>query len=326
MPELPRDKLTGRFFQRMAMQFECCLAPGKRCKQKAVRAHSIQNQRVLHALSDSGHVMMLNLEIDRTTGPHVELRRVGRNEATTFTGLCGEHDSQLFRPIDLEVLDLRNPAHLFLLAYRSVLREFHAKLRGANMTQAFYRDAVAHGRASPEPPDLLGTEAAMQIADAYSFYRFKFEFDRWFVRSAFDELRHEVITLDNTGPVLAVSSVYSIIDNMAVLERRLDPEGIVLNAFPSESATQVVFSYKARQRPAFAAYLTELRTATGHYQRYLLSKIILANCENLVLSPQFCRGLTDERLRVIKHYFKGTILNRDLVFDHEGLMLLECAV
>jgi hypothetical protein len=67
---------------------------------------------------------------DKAEGP---LRLVlpdsaGRNEASTFTGLCSAHDADLFRPIDTRELDVNDREQFFLLAYRSVTREVHAPL------------------------------------------------------------------------------------------------------------------------------------------------------------------------------------------------------
>jgi len=164
-------------------------------------------------------------------------------------------------------------------------------------------------------------EAVMQGAEAYSCYRFKLECDKWYLSTSFQNMSHEIIKLENTGPVLAVSSMYSIVDNMAVLKRRLDPEFLILNVFPDKSDTTIVFSYKTRQRDAVASYLHEIQAATGYYQRYLLSETILANCENLVLSPKFCNKLSDDQVRVIKDYFAITIRNRDAAVDDHRLML-----
>ena len=58
-------------------------------------------------------------------------KSVGRNDATTFTGLCSEHDRRMFEPIDKATINVLDEEHLFLFAYRSVLRELHADATGA---------------------------------------------------------------------------------------------------------------------------------------------------------------------------------------------------
>ena len=64
---------------------------------------------------------------------------VGRNDAITFTGSCSEHDRRIFEPIDKSPINVQDDEHLFLLAYRSVLRELYAVATGAVKNQLGYR-------------------------------------------------------------------------------------------------------------------------------------------------------------------------------------------
>ena len=46
------------FFATQGTTFEKCLEPAMACKQKAIRAHSIQNAKVLDLIAVDGHVVM----------------------------------------------------------------------------------------------------------------------------------------------------------------------------------------------------------------------------------------------------------------------------
>ena len=85
-----------------------CLYPSNpACGRDAIAAYSIQNSGVLSQLSDGGHVYMI--EIRPMFGDPLELpdfERRGRNQATTFKGLCNRHDTDLFLPIDTQPLNL----------------------------------------------------------------------------------------------------------------------------------------------------------------------------------------------------------------------------
>jgi hypothetical protein len=95
----------------------------------------VQNARILDSLEVDGHLIALEVNIDAQSGPQLTFERVGRNRATTFTGLCAEHDSALFAPIDTAPPDLESPQHRFLFAYRAALYESHATLAVAQQMQ-----------------------------------------------------------------------------------------------------------------------------------------------------------------------------------------------
>ena len=58
--------------------------------------------------------------MDLDVGPQATFKSEGRNEASTFTGLCKFHDNHIFEPIEKHPLNLGNPEYLFLLSYRAL--------------------------------------------------------------------------------------------------------------------------------------------------------------------------------------------------------------
>ena len=102
----------------------------------------MQNSGVLDLLVDKGHVIMPRLDFRKTEPPQFVFEEVGRNQATTFTGLCGEHDQLLFAPIDTKPLDPTDQEQLFLLAYRSLLKEVHATRKRPSIISSAIRKGL----------------------------------------------------------------------------------------------------------------------------------------------------------------------------------------
>jgi hypothetical protein len=71
--------------------------------EKDVRAHSIQNAGVFDRIADNQHLMALRPKFS-AAGPELAWQSVSRHQASTFTGLCNEHDTALFRPLDTRPL------------------------------------------------------------------------------------------------------------------------------------------------------------------------------------------------------------------------------
>ena len=62
-----------------------------------IKAHSIQNNKILSKLASDGHVYVADFNQNKFGG--VDLKKRGKNEATTATCFCKYHDTELFKYI-----------------------------------------------------------------------------------------------------------------------------------------------------------------------------------------------------------------------------------
>jgi hypothetical protein len=258
----------------------------------------------MQLIQDKNKVMMMRVRTDKT-GPRVKLELAGRNQASTFTGFCSQHDAEIFRPIDTEEFDPQSQVHLFLIAYRSVCREFHAVMEGAVRMQSLLVKAVEDGRVSAHetsPVMLTATEGMMR---SYAFYRYKAtNFDIPYLREAFDAVAHDVVILEDQEPTIAASTFNS-------LEPIIHPDGftgIIINVIPLPGCRMaIVFSYAATDASKARASLERILTTTAEDQKYELSKHLLAVTENFALSPRFVASWTEERRQAVTAAFEKTI-------------------
>lgn len=106
-----------------------CLHPeSESCSGKIVRAHAIQNNRILNKLAVNGMLKTMDGE------SHLMFQDIdtkGRKQATTFKGFCSFHDKITFQPI--EDFEFKESAEqLFLYTYRALAWSFHKKLEQVN--------------------------------------------------------------------------------------------------------------------------------------------------------------------------------------------------
>jgi hypothetical protein len=152
----------GEFFRINKIGFGKCLEPQMQCDQPAIRAHSIQNRRTIALLAENDHVIAWQPRFSED-GPDIGLRRIGRNEASTFTGFCSQHDSSLFRPLDTKPLDVDDREQLFLLAYRAITCELHSIMLGAVKYQTIYKSRVERGTDTPDGSSPAGQKALVLL-------------------------------------------------------------------------------------------------------------------------------------------------------------------
>jgi hypothetical protein len=314
-----RGDALGRFFATHNWKFGKCLEPSLECDGAAIRAHSIQNAGALDLLAEDGHVVTPSISVS-AAGPEIVFKRVGRNNASTFTGMCGAHDAALFRPIDTQALDLANAEQSFLLAYRSVTRELHAVMEAAGKVQTAYKDRIERGLDDPTKMSPAALTATANLLKAYETYEYRrIHFDAVLETRAFGDVVHDVIEFDDQKPVLALSSMFSFLD----LPGPEDFARCVLNVVAplSPTKTAVIFSYAKGDAAPVRARLDRILKGNGAYQRYELSRLILEHIENFVLAPSHVEGWGEARARKIILAFHTNVIGGGSVPEDSDMML-----
>ena len=231
-------KLVKHFFETYKTTTDRCHEPEETCTQKAIRAHSIPSGSVLSRLSRNGHVVMPRSLHDYPEPPRVLFQHIGRNQATTFTGLCAKHDNDIFRPIDDKTPDINSDRDLFLLAYRATLREYHVTLQNAIRFQSMYQKQLEVGLSSENEPCSAGLLATSHIINAYETYEYKRLLDDYYLSSQWSRMKHNVLLFQDQRPSVAVSSLFSLDDVDAPETPRISLSVLPLDA----SSVAVVFS------------------------------------------------------------------------------------
>ena len=250
--------------------------------------------------------------------PPVEIRfeRIGVKQATTFTGLCSHHDNSIFRPIDVGEPDLSNQSHLFLLAYRAVLREHHAVLQNAIRFQSTYQKRVEVGLSPGTEPCEIGLLATSHLCNAFETYEHKRGFDIAFLADEWQRVQHRVLVLNDQTPSIAVSSMFSLDDIDAPETPR-----VCLSLFPLGKDVAVVFSAIPDDAPYLDTFLSRILSASSYYQKYLLSKLILQCCDNFVIDPMYYDSLSQVQKDVVSDFFVSTITKNADDIEDERLYL-----
>ncbi|MER8809559.1 hypothetical protein [Mesorhizobium australicum] len=308
----------AKFFESMRFRFNKCLFPTINCPNDAIRAHSVQKATSLSLIEETGHVCEIKMKIDGDQ-PVCKFARVGRNEASTFTGLCNEHDTQLFRPIDTKPLKLGDPEQMFLVAYRSATRELHAAMLGAIRVQTTLQNLVKLGRveASEASPAMMA--ATQALLKSWLVWRYRFQhYDRTLAKGDYSSIMHSTFSIAGHRPVLASSSYFPI-DDVSLSKKTV---WIALNVIPvGEEDTEVIFSYpKALSGPA-RRRIASVMTKTGEDQLSSLSTLVLDSTENFFMRPSHIEGWPDEKRQRIEEAFFSTVTKGAVLQPSPELML-----
>ena len=147
-----------KFFDLRKQGYSRCLHYSMDCQKDAIRAHSIQNGKVLDLLQRENHVIFPKHKIVEGNAT-AEFGLIGLNQASTFTGLCADHDTELFKLADTLPLDTGNKEQLNQYAYRAVMREFHTCVEEGGRFFALEADNIKNGVTNPNTPNAAGRAA-----------------------------------------------------------------------------------------------------------------------------------------------------------------------
>jgi hypothetical protein len=119
--------MLGRTRREFARKY--CLHPNapEGCSKNIISAHSVQKALLKKFISTNGHVIQIKASAHvEPVGLLAKPEYIGINNATTFSGFCGKHDTELFRPLECTDFCFSH-SQIALLGYRAVCRELYQK-------------------------------------------------------------------------------------------------------------------------------------------------------------------------------------------------------
>lgn len=286
-------------------RIKTCLHPQKsECAGKVIKAHSIQNNKILSSIAENGHVMMFRPEINKR-GLEANMNSVGRTVATTFTGFCSHHDKITFAPIE-DRLYVGSSEQNFLFAYRALAFDRHKKLEQINVV----RDCIK------DQPQML-TESSFvkfyrgnQLAER-DFQEYTRKFDEALITSKYDILETVKIRLNGFARI-AISSAfylqYDILGNPLNNVNSLDSEKlkmIMVNAFPQEDNTFIILSWLKEDVDFFAQFKKQFLNLDDNSVINVLNNLIPYYSENFAIGPKLWESFDELSKQEIQFVFNG---------------------
>lgn len=318
--EPPEDKtVLSEFSRTNGLQFGRCFAPFIDCDKPPIRAHSVQNSRILDMLQSKGHLIMLGMGL-KNGGLEGGFRSVSRNQATTFLGLCSKHDSEIFARLDKGDLDPNDREVSFLLSWRSITHELHQNIEAGGKTQTLYAERIEAGLDSKDSPSPAGIEALSWMMTAFSTHEYREKY--WnpvFQSQDYHVLRFKTYTLPKTGAALAASSLFSLEQQ----NREGEPVRATLNIWPTnEGSTIVQFGYTRPDTPVMAKFIRSLEGRKGQVDSQKLSAAVIMYVGNFVVAPsRFVAWPREKREMIEEGFFKNLHQQKSEIFPSPAINL-----
>lgn len=257
---------------------ECIYPDHSSCSEKIIKAHSIQNNKILVKISDNGKVYM--------TIPDISLsvpKEYGRKEASVFTGFCRYHDKVVFQPI--EDYDFTGSAEqIFLYIYRAFALEYHRKQEAVKMDQHMF-----YNQPSTAKEFMIDgkTGNSMSVDD---FLKEKYIFDQALLSKQYDVLTSIVWTFDGFANFAATGAEVPVFDFDGKKIQNLSNSNvparhIYYSVFPENNKTFVIIAWLKEYDSLFSSMQKRLNEASEQEKRNYINNTLAMITENIAIKP-----------------------------------------
>lgn len=274
---------------------------GHRCRE-IINAHSIQKRGLLSVISQKGHVYTLAAEMSdlKNNFGIPEYKKKGINNVSTFLGFCKQHDNSLFKPIDDQNL-IPTDQQVMLYAYRSIARELFVKENVLNLLKRWVKKT--------EHKFMKQYLEDYNAATAFGYKnleRHKVIYDKSLKSRSFHDVRY-VLFLSNEKPTVAFSGLlYPDFDFMGRQLQNLGNHQEQLQLITFCSAPMIngwgyLFSWHITSSSVCTEYMRSLATMMheGNPVGDLLFRMVILNCENCAISPEWWELLSEKQRKEI---------------------------
>lgn len=273
----------------------CLFADCNAKPRNIIKAHALQENKILSQLAVEQQVLMKNLNTDPVKleiekgipEPFYFLEEMHIKDATVAICFCGKHDNAIFSKIEkgIGAFESIDEEQLFLFAYRTFSFEYYKSL-----TRSIY-----YGKLIKEVPQLFRDPS---IIYEYKEHRRKYEglirykqaFDRIFKDKKYDSLETIVIKLPEQIKFAAYMCIAPTYDlkgkRIKTIDRKTnETKYAFITIFPNFDSSYILISCFKDDLKIYGKYVNQFRELPIGIVKYYINAFIPLYTNNLIISP-----------------------------------------
>ncbi len=273
------------YLKKHKKKLEFCLHEGSDCKGKIIKSHSIQNNKILSKLAVDGHVYCVGYEADSFAG--IDLKKRGRNDATTSTCFCQQHDTEIFKNIELKNYEYSDEQN-FLYAYRAFSKAYYDKLEELATEQCLFESGHKHYIESGQIDRLRGTILGIRDNEEMkAIFNSALDHNNYAtVETVTATLDYEIkfatsfmcpLSYDLKGNL--INDIYSLDDSM---------KNMFVNIFPEKGNTYIIIGWLKIDSNAFEHFKEQFSELQKDKAKLInaLNNMVACLSDNFAISPE----------------------------------------
>lgn len=283
------------------------------CSTKIAKAHTVQ-RTVLKKIAPNGHVYGIPLDfgaVVRASGiPVPTLMGIGK--ASTFTGFCVEHDSELFSPIETQEIRACEQ-HAYLLAFRSLCYELFAKQGGlllGDHHRTLDRGLPIQLQITMQE-ELADIETGLKTA-LRDIQQLKAQFDEMFRLDSFSDIEYYVIWFEHPPDIMCSGNTYPKWDFTArqiqdISNLDVSCDQISLSLVASGNKGCAFFSWHKNCANTCRAFICSLINLPIEEIPHAIVRFVFSTFENRFMNPDWWEHLPEKTQEILVDRYRATV-------------------
>lgn len=263
-----------------------CLHPNKdECDEKIIKAHAIQNNRILNKISEKGMIVSMD-GVQHLVLQTAETK--GRKVATVFTGFCRYHDKTLFQEIEDKPFTCTSK-QLFILTYRTMAWHYHKKQEQINATCIQYEKLRKEGFDLAKSDDYIDYLTMLSAGNSDNEIE-KRQFDKYLLEENFDvissviwEIPYEVSFAVSMMTELEHDIKGNILNDMLGDE---PTSKIYLNIFPADRKSFCIWSWLKDKNNCYKEFAHQFEQLSIVDRENYFNNYLPRWTDSIVISPR----------------------------------------
>lgn len=307
MSEKELLRLLDTSFNKAKKKTRKCLIDN--CNEEAIKSHTLQKNGILKQISENNHLFQFDtvspFEIERQGKS--QLKRIGINDVFTFPGFCKQHDSEIFKPIELNNFDIKSNESINLFSYRALCQEIRRKEIALDFIENML-ESIIHPKMH-----IYWKELKNGLENLYYFKK-ELEND---LKNPNSKFIYKIYEIPKTE--ICISAPLNISDPNNPLSQTHDKNNNVLNN-PFVTSVINIFPYQEKSYVMIAlskdyhcnwteSLFNKFDGIKSPNHLKLISDLIATKLEFWCISPQLKNSLTNEKIKELFNTWEKNLSN-----------------
>ena len=260
------------------------------CTNPAINSHLLQRHGVLSHIVEKGHLYEIGREdfYKWDENSPIKIKKVGLQQAISFPLFCNKHDTELFAPIEGDLIDFEDYRSQLLFSYRGLCSEIRKKEFNQIRNVAFYEGVIKDAVTA-------GTDCGLNDLRYYKNL-FEQELDFATQKFKFFHFSYPLIKVCTSGTASYEPVDYGDESSVKKTLMKQVLDGFFINIIPQVNALEIIIGYHENHaNAALRKYVESWQNLSLEELQLKLTDLFASKLEMWCISPSIFENISDEK-------------------------------
>lgn len=271
-----------------------CMCP--ECDKAAINSHLLQRNGILNHIAKNGHLYEIRQEdfFKWHKSEPMRIKKVGIMQAISFPLFCSEHDTNIFKPIEGDIVDFDDYRSQLLFSYRALCAELYKK-KCNQIRHDIWHDS------NMKKESIEGTDKALKDLKYYK-YLFETELKNPKNKFTFYHRSYSFVGICASGTCSYEPVDYNSPLSVESAINKKVWDGFFINVIPQKDSLEIIIGYhKNHVNSDLRRYVESWKNLSFDNLQRKLTDLFCTRLETWSMSPDVYDSISEDKW---KWFFK----------------------